>query len=191
MTMDITRTLSDLYIQEWNEKANVSSKWKQYILFILKTISILKNIWLMFQNFIIPKLSNIGLVTIGSQLRLDDGMIYHYMSESVKFALQTTLVMSIIICLHETFLRVTENCFWNRIFMLSQIYASIWSFLPQPMKQRSFNYQELLQLLWKRFLCRLFFQMIEIIMFQFIWRLIIYSLLSRVSFLSLIIFQIQ
>ena len=31
--MDISRTLSDLYIQEWNEQANVSSKGKQYILF--------------------------------------------------------------------------------------------------------------------------------------------------------------
>ena len=46
--------------------------------------------------------------------------------------------------------------------MLSQIYASIGSFLPQPMKQRSLNYQKLLQLLWKSFLCRLFFQMFEI-----------------------------
>ena len=46
--------------------------------------------------------------------------------------------------------------------MLSQIYASKGSFLPQPMKQRSLNYQNLLQLLWKIFLCRLFFQMIEI-----------------------------
>ena len=45
-------------------------------IFYLKTISILKNIWLMFQNIIIPNLSIIGLVTIGSQLRLDDGMIY-------------------------------------------------------------------------------------------------------------------
>ena len=31
--MDISRTLSDLYIQECNEKANVSSKGKQYLLF--------------------------------------------------------------------------------------------------------------------------------------------------------------
>ena len=31
--MDISRTLSDLYIQEWNEKANVSSKGKQYLSF--------------------------------------------------------------------------------------------------------------------------------------------------------------
>ena len=31
--MDISQTLSDLYIQEWNEKANVSSKGKQYLLF--------------------------------------------------------------------------------------------------------------------------------------------------------------
>ena len=46
--------------------------------------------------------------------------------------------------------------------MLSQIYASIGSFLPQPMKQRSLNYQNLLQLLWESFLCRLFFKMIEI-----------------------------
>ena len=47
------------------------------------------------------------------------------------------------------------------IFKLSQIYTSIWSFLPQPMKQRSLNEQNLLQLLWKSFLFRLFFQMIE------------------------------
>ena len=116
----------------------------------------------MFQNSIIPNISNIGLVTIGSQLRLNDGMINHLMSENVKFALQTTLVMSIIICLLVTFLRVTENCIWNRIFILCQIYASIGSFLHQPMKQGSLNYQNLLQLLWKSFLCRLFFQMIEI-----------------------------
>ena len=31
--MDISRTLSDLYIQEWNEKVNVSSKGKQYLFF--------------------------------------------------------------------------------------------------------------------------------------------------------------
>ena len=30
---DISRTLSDLYIQEWNEKANVSSKGNQHFLF--------------------------------------------------------------------------------------------------------------------------------------------------------------
>ena len=31
--MDISRTLSDLYIKEWNEKANVFSKGNQYLLF--------------------------------------------------------------------------------------------------------------------------------------------------------------
>ena len=72
---DISRILSDLYIQEWNEKANVCSKGKQYLLF--KDNLNLENYLIMFQNFIIPKLSNIGLVTIGSQLRLDDGMKYH------------------------------------------------------------------------------------------------------------------
>ena len=46
--------------------------------------------------------------------------------------------------------------------MLSQIYAGIGSFLPKPIKQRSLNYQILLQLVWKSFLCRLFFQTIEI-----------------------------
>ena len=30
--MDISQTLSDLYIQKWNEKANVSSKGKLYLL---------------------------------------------------------------------------------------------------------------------------------------------------------------
>ena len=35
----------------------------------------------MFQNFIIPKLSNIGVVTICSQLRLDDGMMYRPLNE--------------------------------------------------------------------------------------------------------------
>ena len=39
---DILRTLSDLYIQECNEKANVSSKGNN--IFYLKTNSILKNI---------------------------------------------------------------------------------------------------------------------------------------------------
>ena len=46
--------------------------------------------------------------------------------------------------------------------MLSQIYASIGSFLPQQIKQRSLNYQNVLQILWKSFLCRLCFQMNEI-----------------------------
>ena len=31
--MDSSRKLSILYIQEWNEKANISSKGKQYLLF--------------------------------------------------------------------------------------------------------------------------------------------------------------
>ena len=47
--------------------------------------------------------------------------------------------------------------------MLSQIYASIGSRVPQKMKQCLLNYQNLLRLLWKFFLCRLFLQMIETI----------------------------
>ena len=45
--------------------------------------------------------------------------------------------------------------------MISQICASIGSFLPQQMKQRSLNYPNLMQLSWKSFLCRLFFPMVE------------------------------
>ena len=70
----------------------------------------------MFQNFIILKLSNIGLVTIDSKLRLDAGMIYHYMSENVKFALQTTFVMSIIICLLVTFLKGDRKLYLKPYF---------------------------------------------------------------------------
>ena len=46
-------------------------------IFYSKTILILKKKRLMLQNFIIPKVSTIKLVTIGYQLRLDDGMIHH------------------------------------------------------------------------------------------------------------------
>ena len=49
-----------------------------------------------------------------------------------------------------------------RSSMLSHSYASIGSFLPQPMKQRALNYQNVLQFLWKSSLCRLFFKIIEI-----------------------------
>ena len=47
-------------------------------------------------------------------------------------------------------------------FMLSQIYASIGSFLPQSMKQRSLNYKKFVAIIMESFLCSLFFQMIEI-----------------------------
>ena len=45
--------------------------------------------------------------------------------------------MSVIICFHVTFLRMKENCIWNHIFVLTQVYVSIGSFLPQTVKQRS------------------------------------------------------
>ena len=53
--MDTSRTLSDLYIQEWNEKANVSSKGKQYIL----------------------SKDNLNLEKYLINVSMDDGMIYH------------------------------------------------------------------------------------------------------------------
>ena len=86
------------------------------------------------------------------------------MTENVKFALQTTLVMSIIICLLVTFFKSDRKLYLKPYFYVRPNilkYRELF-FLPQPMKQRSLNYQNLLQLLWKSFLCRLFFQMIEI-----------------------------
>ena len=81
------------------------------------------------------------------------------MSENLKFALQTSLVMSIINC---DFLRVTEN-FKPYFYVKPNIrkYRELF-FLSQPMKQRSLKYQNFLQLLCKSFLCILFFKMIEI-----------------------------
>ena len=58
--------------------------------------------------------------------------------------------MSIIICLHVTVLKVTENYIWNRIFKLSRIYASIGSFLPQPMKQRSFKLSKFVAIIMEK-----------------------------------------
>ena len=66
--------------------------------------------------------------------------------------------MSIIICFHVTFLRMKENCIWNYIFMLTQIYVSIGSFLPQTVKRRSLSYQNVLELLCKSFLHKFLFQ---------------------------------
>ena len=51
---------------------------------------------------VVIKLTNV-LVIISSQLRLGDGMIHQYTRQNAMFALQTTLLMSIIICSHVTF----------------------------------------------------------------------------------------
>ena len=62
----------------------------------------------MSQNCIIPKLSNIGQATIGSQLTLVDCMIPHSTSENEIFAIQThgDEYHYLFTC---DFLRVTEN----------------------------------------------------------------------------------
>ena len=49
------------------------------------------------------------------------------------------------------FFKSDRKLYLKPFFMLSQIYARIGSFLPQPMTQRSLNYQNLLQLFWKLF----------------------------------------
>ena len=102
--MDISRTLSDLYIQEWNEKANVSSKGNQYLLFKdnFNFEKYLINVSKFYYSKIIKYRTGNHRLPVETGRRDD--------SENVKFALQTTLVMSIIICLLATFLRVTENC---------------------------------------------------------------------------------
>ena len=71
--MDISRTLSDLNIQEWNEKANVSLKLKQYLLF--KDNLYFEKYLIDVSKFYYSKIIKYRTYTIGSQLRLDDGMI--------------------------------------------------------------------------------------------------------------------
>ena len=136
--MDISLTLSDLYIQEWNEKANVSSKLKQYLLFKdnLNFEKYLINV----SKFYYSKIIKYRTYTIGTELRLNDGMIIPLMSEIVKFALETTLVIRIIVCLLVTFYKIGR-----KLYLKPYFYASIGSFLPQLMKQRSLNYQNLLK----------------------------------------------
>ena len=79
----ISRTLSDIYFQEWNEKVNISSKGKQYFLF--KDNLNFEKYFINVSKFML-KLSNLGqaiigfqlnLVIIGSQLKLEDGMTLH------------------------------------------------------------------------------------------------------------------
>ena len=106
LKMDISRTLSDLYIQEWNEKANISSKGKQYILFKDN---------LNFEKYLIVSkfyYSKINKYRAGNQLPVETGRCddIPLNERKYKFALKMTLVMSFIVCLLVTFLRVTENC---------------------------------------------------------------------------------
>ena len=59
------------------------------------------------------------------------------------------------------FFKRDRKLYWKPYFYIKPKHASMRSFVLQPMKQQSFNYQNLLQLLRKSFLCKLFFQMIE------------------------------
>ena len=106
--MDISRTLSDLYIQEWNKKANVSSKGKQYILFKdnLNFEKYLINVSKFYYSKIIKCSTGNHRLPVETG-RWDDIPLNE---RKCKIAQQTTLVMSIIVCLLVTFLRVTENC---------------------------------------------------------------------------------
>ena len=111
--IDISRTLSDLFSREWNEKANVSSKEKKNLLF--KDNLSFEKYLINVSKFYSSK--NIKYRTGNHRLPVEAGRWNDIPldGENVKFAPQTTLVMSIIICLFVTFLRVTESCIWNRI----------------------------------------------------------------------------
>ena len=92
--MDISRTLSDWYIQDWNEKANISSKGKQDLLFKdnLKFEKYLINV----SKFYYSKI--IKYRTGNHRLPVETGRW-----DDIPLNEQTTLVMSIIICLLVTF----------------------------------------------------------------------------------------
>ena len=49
------------------------------------------------------------------------------------------------------FFKSDKKLYLKSYFYVSQIYARIGSFLPQPIMQRSLNYQFVLQLLWTNF----------------------------------------
>ena len=113
MKMDISRTLSDLYIQEWNEKANVSSKGKQYLLFKDN---------LNFEKYLInvSKFYNYKIIkyrTGNHRLPVETGRWENIPLNERKCKLCTTDNIGdeyhyLFTC---DFLRVTENCIWNRI----------------------------------------------------------------------------
>ena len=63
LKMGVSPTLSDLYAKEWNVKANIYSKGKQYLLFKGNLNFEKKSVS---QYCIILKLSNEGLAIIGS-----------------------------------------------------------------------------------------------------------------------------
>ena len=75
LKMDISRILSDLYIQDWNENANVSSKGKQYLLF--KDNLNFEKYFINVSKFHYSKTIKYRTGNHRLPLRLDNGMIYH------------------------------------------------------------------------------------------------------------------
>ena len=107
MKMDITRILSDLYIHEWSEKADVSLKGKQYLLF--KDNFNFEKYLVNATKFYFSKI--IKYRTGNHHLPVETGRWddIPLNKQKCKICTTDTLVMSIIICLLVT-LRVTENC---------------------------------------------------------------------------------
>ena len=99
----------------------------------------------MFQNFIIPKLSNIGLAN--HRLPVETGRWGDIPLNERKCKICTTddIGDEYHYLFTRDILRVTEKYFIIVFHMLSQIHARKGSVLPQPMRQRLLNYQHLLQ----------------------------------------------
>ena len=106
--MDISRTLSDLYIQEWNEKANVSSKGKEYLLYKdnLNCERNLINVSKFYYSKIIKYRTGNHRLPVGTG-RWDNLPLNE---RKCKVCTTDKLVMSIIYLFTCDFLRVTENC---------------------------------------------------------------------------------
>ena len=124
--------------------------WKEYC------HSILKNIWLMFSKIIKYRTGN-------HELPVETGRWDDIPSNERKCKICTTDYIGdeYNYCFTCDFFKSDKKLYLKPYFYVKPSMRSIGSFLPQPMKQRSLNYQNLLQLLWKSFRVDCFFQMIE------------------------------
>ena len=158
--MDISRTMSDLYIQEWNKKANVSSKGKQYLLYKdnLNFEKYLINVSKFYYSKIIKyrtgnhrlpvETGRWGDIPLNERkckiCTIDDiGDEYHYLFTCDYFANDRKLYL-------KPYFYVKPNIRKYRELFTSTNEATL------------IKLSKFVAILWKSFLCRLFFQMIEI-----------------------------
>ena len=106
-----------MYIQEWNEKVNVSSKGKQCTLYkdnlnFEKYLIRVSKFY--YDKIIIYRTGNHRLPTETG--RWDDTPLN---DENVMFAIKTILVMSIIICFHVTFFKNERKLYLKPYFYVN------------------------------------------------------------------------